>query len=469
MENILHEFNEKITSLTSKYLKNLILDKGIAEFTEDLVKEFAVLGTKMTELVIGYAEEEIFKLKDRKEQFESLEIDNRTIVSIFGEIRYKRRYYKNKETNRKVYLTDEFLGIRQKERLLDNVKERLLNEAIESSYEKAGEKAAYGVKISKQEVKNQIEELDLDSTLYEENMEKKLVKELYIIADEDHVHLQKGGISEPRVVIVYENAISNGKRIELSNKRHFGGVYSNRIDDLWDEVSRYIECNYDTEYLEKVYIQGDGASWIKTGLEWITNGVYILDKFHMTKAINGIVGRITKENGKEVELYKKRLYDAIKSLDFEEFKDICYEILSEEMQGSLRKRKEKLMNYILNNIDGITNLYRNSEKLHGCSAEGHISHILSARMSSRPMGWKIRNVNNMSKLRLLREDNISVKEILDKQKKVIKLEEYKEIKEKVKKKLNKNINFNPVALPIMKYGKYEQQAVFRKILNNRAI
>ena len=36
-----------------------------------------------------------------------------------------------------------------------------------------------------------------------------------------------------------------------------------------EEVLTYIENNYDTEYLEKVYLSGDGASWIKTGLEWI--------------------------------------------------------------------------------------------------------------------------------------------------------------------------------------------------------
>lgn len=39
--------------------------------------------------------------------------------------------------------------------------------------------------------------------------------------------------------------------------------------------------------------------------------------------------------------------------------------------------------------------------------KGHISHIYSDRMSSRPMGWSTTNVNNMSKLRTAKEDNIS--------------------------------------------------------------
>ena len=36
----------------------------------------------------------------------------------------------------------------------------------------------------------------------------------------------------------------------------------------------------------------------------------------------------------------------------------------------------------------------------GCSAEGHISHILASRMSSRPMGWTIDGANKLTKLRL---------------------------------------------------------------------
>ena len=40
------------------------------------------------------------------------------------------------------------------------------------------------------------------------------------------------------------------------------------------------------------------------------------------------------------------------------------------MEKTTRKRKEDLMNYILNNVEGIKNLYKNKKELHGCSAEG---------------------------------------------------------------------------------------------------
>lgn len=245
-------------------------------------------------------------------------------MSIFGEIEYKRRYYEN-INGEKVYLIDKLIGIIPKQRLLKNVRERLINGAIDTSYEYAGKHAAYGVKISRQEVKNKIEELNLEQSFYEEKECKKRVENIYIIADEDHVHLQKGGIEEPRIIVVYDSFINNGKRIELQNKRHLGGLYKGEIDDLWEEVSTYLENNYDMEYVKKIFISGDGALWIKTGLEWINKSINILDRFHLIKAVNSIAGK--NNIAKKIALFRK-----IKNLDFDGFKEECYEILSEEIQ-----------------------------------------------------------------------------------------------------------------------------------------
>ena len=160
--------------------------------------------------------------------------------------------------------------------MLPNVKERMLEEARETSYKRAGKKASYGTDISKQTVKNEMNKLKFNQELERKASIKKEVKNLYIIADEDHVHLQKGGIEEPRLIIVYEGIERQEKRVILKNKKHFGGIYKGKIDKLWEEVLTYIENNYDMEYLDKVYLSGDGASWIKTGLEWIPKSIYVL-------------------------------------------------------------------------------------------------------------------------------------------------------------------------------------------------
>ncbi len=469
MENILHDFNEKVISLVANCLKNSITEKGISDFTNDLESEMIEFGSQVTQFLVEYAENIIFKLKDRKEKFESLEKDDRTIISIFGEINFKRRYYQDKETKERIYLLDQFLKLEKRERMLPNVKERLIDEAKETSYKRAGEKASYGTEISKQTVKNEINKLDFKAEIAEEKENKKKVKKLYIIADEDHVHLQKGGIEEPRLIIVYDSIIAKGKRIELKNKKHFGGIYRKKIDDLWEEVMTYIENNYDTEYLERVYISGDGANWIKTGLEWIIKSVYVLDEYHMKKAVNGIVGKITKTNKKAKEKQKKEIRKALRRLNFVRFKEICYEILEEEMEKTTRERKEDLMKYILNNVEGIKNLYRNKKELHGCSAEGHVSHIYSDRMSSRPMGWSTTNINNMSRLRTAKEDNISTEEILNDSKKVIELKEIQKIRNQANAKIKESINFKPVSVPIMNFGTIEEKIFFKNLLEYKAV
>lgn len=40
---------------------------------------------------------------------------------------------------------------------------------------------------------------------------KKIVDNIYCISDEDHVHLEKGGIEKPRLIIVYDSIIRNRK------------------------------------------------------------------------------------------------------------------------------------------------------------------------------------------------------------------------------------------------------------------
>ena len=365
-------------------------------------------------------------------------------------------------------MLDQYLGLEPKQRMLTNVKERLLEEAIESSYEKAGKQAAYGIEISKETVMKEIEKLEI-KLCKKEVIEKKQEKRIYVIADEDHVHLQKGGIDEPRMVIVYDGIERKGKRIELKNKKHFGGIYKSKIDDLWEEIMNYIEETYDTEYLEKIYIAGDGANWIKSGKEWLIKSEYVLDEFHMKKAISGIVGRSTKENKEIKEQQKEEMRTALRELNFESFKEKSYEIIAEEMQKSIRERKIKLMEYILNNEEGITNLYKNKEELHGCSAEGHISHIYSARMSSRPMEWKTENVDKMSKLRLLKEDKVSVKDILKSTNKIIEFEEIKKIKSKIDKKIKTSINFKPQSIPALQFGNIEERMQLKKLLRYKAV
>ena len=97
------------------------------------------LGYNITKFALEYAEEIIFNLKERKNEYESLEKDDRKIITIFGEIDFKRRYYLDKEKNERAYLLDEYFKIALKGRLLENVGTRLIEE-IEKIRNQANQK-----------------------------------------------------------------------------------------------------------------------------------------------------------------------------------------------------------------------------------------------------------------------------------------------------------------------------------------
>ena len=57
----------------------------------------------------------------------------------------------------------------------------------------------------------------------------------------------------------------------------------------------------------------------------------------------------------------------------------------------------------------------NKEGVIGCSAEGHVSHILSSRMSSRPMGWSRIDTDKIAHLRAYYYNGGNMLELVRKQ------------------------------------------------------
>ncbi|MEA1975154.1 MAG: UPF0236 family protein, partial [Bacillota bacterium] len=213
---------------------------------------------------------------------------------------------------------------------------------------------------------------------------------------EDNYGRKKNTIM-PRLVYIYEGTRKvspESKRYELHGKWYFSGVYPNS-EKLWDEVSEYIENNYDTEVIEKIYILGDGASWIKTGLDILGSKTkFILDKFHLNKYII----QATSHLGDTAGTSRQAIYDSFSFEDKEYLKQRFKDILSITYKETKRKAVIKSRDYILNQWNGIIKNEDFDARM-CCSAEGHISHILSDRLSSRPLGWSAVGVDKMSRLR----------------------------------------------------------------------
>ena len=63
------------------------------------------------------------------------------------------------------------------------------------------------------------------------------------------------------------------------------------------------------------------------------------------------------------------------------------------------KRINESRDYILNNWTAARLRVKRAEGVIGSSTEGHVYHVLSSRMSTRPMGWSLVGELKMSELR----------------------------------------------------------------------
>ncbi len=173
------------------------------------------------------------------------------------------------------------MGLDPHERMTEDAEAKLLEEAVQTSYRRCEEEISILDKVSKQTVMKKIHALQFPPE--ENTLEgKKVVKTLFIDADEAHVALQ----------------------------------YRNKKGDL---------------------IRNEYVDFIKS---------YLKD--------NDVKSEESIEDGRD---------------------------------------------YILNNWMPSKVRLSNKQKLLGCSAEGHVSHVLESRMTSRPMGWSKRGAGQMGRLR----------------------------------------------------------------------
>lgn len=96
---------------------------------------------------------------------------------------------------------------------------------------------------------------------------------------------------------------------------------------------------------------------------------------------------------------RKELCDAIKSGTKADFQSVVERLKVCAGTEATEKRIEESGAYILSNWIAAKIRLKDRETVKGCSAEGHVSHVLSSRMSSRPMGWSRTGVDKMAHLR----------------------------------------------------------------------
>lgn len=455
MVNSIRQFIEKETYEIEKTMKKFVEGEIDIDFYGKELQERSLRLTK--DILIETLELMDQAMKDSLQRKEAYVVEQcrqpKELLLPLGSIRYHRTCYTSKKTGKSVYLLDEVIGIGSHQRVTMGAAAAILEETLESSYRKGGEHASLTDQVSRQAVKDLVHGTIIEMPM--EKKEKARVRHLHIEADEDHVAAQfyekKGDLQRdgegrksntlmPKLVCVYEDieeessGRSRTKRYRLTGKRYFCGLYPGKENEqLWEEVRDYIYENYEWEHLEKIYIAGDGAAWIKAGCDILEKAVFVLDRFHMEKYIQRSVVHLLDSAGDA----KGEIYDAIKEKDRKEVRKIYRHILELTGKESKRREVEESLSYLMNNWAGIVIQEEDAGAAWGCHAEGQVSHVLSARMSSRPMGWSRKGADQMARLRAYRMNGGKIIDLLKYQKQKQEKEKRLEKKEELVRELRK--------------------------------
>ncbi len=91
----------------------------------------------------------------------------------------------------------------------------------------------------------------------------------------------------------------------------FGGLYQGKDNEkLWKEVKEYIEKQYETEAIKKIYFRSDGGGWMKKGIEML-GAEFVLDEFHIQKYIRRMARLADGSTEEEREEAEKKLQEWI--------------------------------------------------------------------------------------------------------------------------------------------------------------
>lgn len=358
----------------------------------------------------------------RTERYYIAQTRPRTIDTLIGTVTYMRTEYRDRSTRKPFIYVDEKIGLLRRMRYDACIQARAYElYSNHNSMAKVGEiigqqihsfSLKNGIKlqaISRQEIWKMINRFAYIRTKPSESDETP--DTLYIMADEKYIHLQQEMDSWKRrmeeegksadeirelaksqhFAAMTKLAVIFEGREELTNKsgkhlkrrrwrltgRHFF-AWPHKTNEFWGACHDYIGGIYDLSKVKNIYILGDGASWIKSGVHEMrtadTESAYALDRYHATKYIH----KITKDSQLRKTMYEYLCHGMRKDLNL-----LIDSVI--ENDPSRKESIEECRKYLLSNIKGA--LIMHNEVKIGCAMEQAICHVYASSFSSVPKAY----------------------------------------------------------------------------------
>ena len=315
----------------------------------------------------------------------------RELVTVFGELRYRRTYYRYISKGGSpcyVYLTDEIIGVESYERITKDLVAEILSDVDMLSYGKAAENN--GGQVSRQTVHDRL----LAAKEFCSGTERLEVPEkgLDIFADEDHVHIQTGKGKPRKSVTVPLVTITEGIQGHRTVRPFHVQGYGMQSNTLAENVLAAVCQRYDMSKDFPIRVHCDGGGWIRTLADVLPNTRVYADGFHLQKHLKKLLH--LKNGGK----YAQRIRSALSRCDWDAFFSLGTELAGEQDEKGV-ENANKVLGYFYNNREAIGNRMRAKDgNVCGSCTEGLISQTLSARLSRDPLSWSEKGLRKISSL-----------------------------------------------------------------------
>ncbi|MDN5323825.1 MAG: hypothetical protein PWQ67_2279 [Clostridia bacterium] len=355
------------------------IEKSLFNGLQELFREMLVkLLQELDKFLMENRDKKRYELKDLREC---------NLESMFGIIKFKRRYYYDKEVGDYTFLLDEFLEFKGNRPISPFLEEIAVSWAVKGpSYRDARDRLEeiLGHRVLSHETIRQ-RVLGLAEKIQKEAWcelptEKKQRQVIFIEVDGLNCHLQreKKSKTEAKIGVVHDGwkkRHPSSKEYNLVDKRYWCSQGDG--ETFWEEFSRLIYNIYEVNDDTAVVISGDGAKWIKEGCSYFPKAIYVYDRFHLKKWLREALNH-----------QPKHLKKALEASDNYNVGSLLGEVaLAEKATENKEDKKkiQKLRHFLLENQDALRD-YREILREQGFDTTG-----------MRPMGAAESNMDKFAK------------------------------------------------------------------------
>lgn len=347
---------------------------------------------------------------------------SRTIETMVGTVTYRRRVYRHRLSGERFIPTDRHVGWPAGERISPEVKRTCAELSTIMPFRATAEVLGKlrGVRISHESVHQKTQEIgDRRVDEVRQRAEELFAKPgetagrkrcvIFLEIDSMFARAQRRKKGQPRhiemrLAVIHEGwqaASPAGKRYRLKSKRVV--VEATGAEAFWEAVSAELGQEYDLAYCQ-VVINGDGADWIRQGIEYFPQAVFQLDRFHWLRALRRAVGNSVKALRQVREFLENGDWAGAESL-VQSWKQIYPERaeLLDEFWRYVRGNRENLG-------DWRKRITVELEIARGLgAAESNIDTVLVSRFKRHRRSWSVAGANRLGHLVALRHNGVLCK------------------------------------------------------------